>query len=67
MPWAPEAVCPPGRRDFEASAIAWPMDLVPPEFWQYGVLRRHPAALAGYYTHGCVEGAREGVAPHARS
>jgi hypothetical protein len=43
--------------------VNWLLDVVPPEHRQYGVLRRHPAALASmarYYAHGCVEGARQG-------
>jgi hypothetical protein len=62
-PGWPEGVRPPGSSDFESSAIAWLLDVVPPEYRQYGVLRRHPAALAAmarYYARGCVEGARRG-------
>lgn len=43
--------------------MAWLLDVVPPEYRQYGVLSRHPmalAAMARYYAHGCVEGARQG-------
>jgi hypothetical protein len=53
MGW-PEAVRPPGSADFESSAVTWLLDVVPPEYRQYGVLR-HPAALAAmarYYAHG---------------
>jgi hypothetical protein len=62
-PGWPEGVRPPGSGDFEASAISWLLDVVPPEYRQYGVLRRHPVALAAmarHYAHGCVEGARQG-------
>lgn len=52
---------PPARSsDFEASAIARLLDVVPPEYRLYGALRRHPAALASMARHraaGCVEGA----------
>jgi hypothetical protein len=68
-PGWPEAVRPPGSGDFEASAIAWLLDVVPPEYRQYAVLRRHPAALASmarYYAHGCVEGARRGYRTASR-
>ncbi len=62
-PGWPEAVAPPGSRDFEASAVTWLLDVAPPEYWQYAVLRRHPVALAAmarYYAAGCVDGARRG-------
>jgi hypothetical protein len=39
------------------------LDVVPPEYRQYEVLRRHPVALAvmaRYYADGCVEDARRG-------
>lgn len=58
--------CPPAREGrYGAFAIAWLLDVVPPEYRQYGVPRRHPAALAAmarYYARGCVEGARAPVA-----
>jgi hypothetical protein len=56
-------VHPPGSEDFEATAIAWLLDVVPPDFRMHGVLRRHPAALAAmarHHTQACVEGARAG-------
>jgi hypothetical protein len=56
-------VHPPGSEDFEATAIAWLLDVVPPDFRLHGVLRRHPAALAAmarHHTQACVEGARAG-------
>jgi hypothetical protein len=59
----PEAVRPPGSRDFEASAVRWLLDASPPEYRQHDVLRRYPAALAmmaRHYARGCVEGARRG-------
>jgi hypothetical protein len=62
-PGWPEAVRPPGSDDFEPSAIAWMLDVMPTEYRQYEVLRRHPVALAsmaGYYANSCVEGARRG-------
>jgi hypothetical protein len=39
-------VHPPGSENFEHTAIAWLLDIVPPEYRSYGILRRHPAALA---------------------
>jgi hypothetical protein len=65
-------VHPPGSEDFEATAIAWLLDVVPPDFRLHGVLRRHPTALAAmarHHTQACVEGARaelgETLPPHA--
>jgi len=57
----PAEVLPPGSEDFEASAVAWLLDIVPPDYRRHPVLRRHPAALAWmarYHAHACVEGAR---------
>lgn len=62
-PGWPDAVRPPGSESWEATAVEFLLDALPPEFRQYGVLRRHPVALASmarYYTGGCVEGARAG-------
>jgi len=56
-------VHPPGSQDFERTAMAWLLDVVPPDYRLYGVLRRHPAALASLARHhlaACVEGARQG-------
>jgi len=43
--------------------VTWLLGLLPPEFRKYGVLRRHPAALAAlarHYAGGYVESARAG-------
>jgi hypothetical protein len=59
----PAGVHPPGSADFERTAVAWLLDVVPPDYRLYGVLRRHPIALAVMATHhtaACVEGARQG-------
>ena len=59
----PDGVRPPGSEDFEESAVAWLLDVLPPDYRRHPVLRRHPAALASvarYYSRACVEGAREG-------
>jgi hypothetical protein len=43
--------------------VAWLLDVVPPDYRLYGVLRRHPIALASMARHhvaACVQGAREG-------
>ena len=57
----PAEVLPPGTEDFEASAVAWLLDVLPPDYRRHPVLRRHPAALASmarHHAHACVEGAR---------
>jgi len=59
----PTGVHPPGTEDFETTAVAWLLGVVPPDFRLHGVLRRHPAALAAmarHHTQACVEGARAG-------
>ncbi|MCG5219926.1 hypothetical protein [Streptosporangium sp. KLBMP 9127] len=59
----PPAVLPPGSPDWEASAVIWLLDAVPPDYRAYGVLRRHPLALArmaGYHVRSSVEAARTG-------
>jgi hypothetical protein len=56
-------VHPPGSPDFETTAVAWLLDVLPPDCRQHAVLRRHPIALATMAQHhltACVQGAREG-------
>jgi hypothetical protein len=56
-------VHPPGTDRFEETALAWLLELVPPEYRRYGVLRRYPVALARMARHhvtAAVEAAREG-------
>jgi hypothetical protein len=62
-PGWPAGVHPPGSEGFEATAVDWLLDVVPPDFRLHGVLRRHPTALATmarHHTQACVEGARAG-------
>jgi hypothetical protein len=62
-PGWPTGVHPPGSQEFEQTAVAWLLDVVPPDYRLYGVLRRHPVALAALARHhlaACVEGARQG-------
>ena len=62
-PGWPTGVHPPGSPGFEATAVAWLLDVVPPDYRLHGVLRRHPVALAAmarHHTAACVEGARQG-------
>jgi hypothetical protein len=56
-------VHPPGSEEFESTAVAWLLDVAPPDYRLHGVLRRYPialAALARYHSKACVEGARQG-------
>lgn len=62
-PGWPTGVHPPGSDDFEVTAVAWLLDVVPPDYRLHGVLRRYPVALAAMarqHTSACVEGARQG-------
>src|ERR1700691_5079266 len=62
-PGWPAGVHPPASEGFEPTAVAWLLDVVPPDYRLYGVLRRHPIALASMAHHhvaACVQGAREG-------
>ena len=62
-PGWPAGVHPPGSAEFEATAVAWLLDVIPPDYRLHGVLRRHPIALATLARHhlsACVEGARNG-------
>ena len=62
-PGWPDGVHPPGSEDFEQTAVAWLLEVIPPDYRLHGVLRRHPIALAVLARHhlaACVEGARRG-------
>jgi hypothetical protein len=62
-PGWPSGVHPPGSEDFERTAVAWLLDVVPADYRLYGVLRRYPLALAAMAVHhadACVAGARAG-------
>jgi hypothetical protein len=62
-PGWPTGVHPPGSEEFERTAVAWLLDVVPPDYRMHGVLRRHPVALATLarrHLAACVEGARQG-------
>src|SRR3954462_4578111 len=47
-PGWPRAVRPPGAPDWERSAVAWLLDICPPEFRSYPTLRRHDVVLARF-------------------
>jgi hypothetical protein len=62
-PGWPSGVHPAGTEDFERTAQAWLLDVVPADYRLHGVLRRYPlalAAMAAHHTEACVAGAREG-------
>jgi hypothetical protein len=62
-PGWPAGVHPPGSDGFEETAVAWLLDVIPPDYRVHGVLRRHPIALAVLARHhlaACVAGARQG-------
>lgn len=44
----PAQVRPPDAPDWESTAVAWLLDLCPPEYRGYPVLRRHDVVLARF-------------------
>jgi hypothetical protein len=44
----PSRVGPPGVPGWEATATSWLLDITPPEYRGYPVLRRHPVVLARF-------------------
>lgn len=44
----PEQVRPPGAPDWEDTAVAWLLDVCPPEYRTYPALRRHAVVLARF-------------------
>ncbi len=47
-PGWPARVRPPGVPGWEATATSWLLDISPPEYRSYPVLRRHPVVLARF-------------------
>jgi hypothetical protein len=47
-PGWPHQVRPPDAPDWERTAVGWLLDICPPEFRSYPVLRRHPVVLARF-------------------
>jgi hypothetical protein len=47
-PGWPGEVRPPGATDWQRTAVNWLLDICPPEYRGYGVLRRHPVLLARF-------------------
>ncbi len=50
-PGWPSEVRPPDAPDWERTAVAWLLDLCPPDYRQYDVLRAHPVVLARFAVH----------------
>jgi hypothetical protein len=63
-PGWPAPVRPPGAPDWERTAAAWLLDLCPPEFRGYPVLRRHTVVLARFavlHVEACQAAVRRGL------
>ena len=63
-PGWPRAVRPPGAPGWERTAVAWLLDICPPEFRSYPVLRRHDAVLARFavlHVEACQSAVRRGL------
>jgi len=63
-PGWPEQVLPPRAPAWERSAVAWLLDLCPPDYRAHEVLRAHPvvlARMARQHVDACVEAARAGI------
>jgi hypothetical protein len=61
----PGEVRPPGVPGWERSAVAWLLDLAPPDYRGYGVLTGHAVALAvvvGHHVQAQRTGARSALA-----
>jgi len=63
-PGWPSPVRPPGAPDWETTAVAWLLDLCPPEYRTYPALRRHPVVLARFavlYVEACQDAVNRGL------
>src|SRR3954453_16131843 len=63
-PGWPRGVHPPGAPGGERSAVAWLLDICPPEFRSYPVLRRHDVVLARFavlHVEACQAAVRRGL------
>jgi hypothetical protein len=59
----PASVHPPGSDHFEASAVAWLLDVLPPGDREQGRVQRYPiglAVIARHHAEAWVAGARQG-------
>jgi hypothetical protein len=50
-PGWPAQVPPPDAPEFPRKAVAWLLDLCPPDYRGHDVLKRHPAILARFAAH----------------
>jgi hypothetical protein len=63
-PGWPAVVRPPGAPDWERTAVAWLLDLCPPDYRGYPLLRRHDVVLARFaalHVEGCQAAVRQGL------
>jgi hypothetical protein len=63
-PGWPRQVRPPGAPGWEHSAVAWLLDICPPEFRSYPALRRHDVVLARFavlHVEACQAAVRRGL------
>ncbi len=63
-PGWPAQVRPPGAPAWERTAVAWLLDICPPEFRGYPVLRRHDVVLARFavlHVEACQLAVRRGL------
>jgi hypothetical protein len=63
-PGWPRAVRPPGAPGWEHTAVAWLLDICPPEYRSYPVLRRHDVVLARFavlHVEACQAAVRRGL------
>lgn len=64
-PGWPAEVLPPQAPDWQRSAVAWLLDLCPPDYRAHDVLRAHPVVLARFaagHVGAGVQAARDGIA-----
>jgi hypothetical protein len=63
-PGWPRGVRPPGAPGWEHTAVAWLLDVCPPEYRSYPVLRRHDVVLARFavlHVEACQAAVRQGL------
>ncbi|MGZ4436977.1 MAG: hypothetical protein ACXVW6_05025 [Nocardioidaceae bacterium] len=63
-PGWPQQVRPPGAPGWEHTAVNWLLDICPPEFRGYPVLRRHDVVLARFavlHVEACQAAVRRGL------
>lgn len=59
----PPAVHPPGSKEFQASAVAWLLDVLPEGYRAHKRVHRYPiglAVIARHHAEACLDGARDG-------